>query len=115
MIEFLKAHYDFVLSCILFILTLVVFIIRKRPVTKVGLLSEIKEKVLERIPLLISMVEHPKDGDAKKNLVIESSLEFITQLVGHTLSDVERDYFVTFVSNSIESILNTPERKKQKL
>ena len=112
MIEFLLAHWRIILSVVLLLVSFLLLLIRKRPKTFIDTFGCVKEAILERLPLLISLCERPGNGSEKLDEVIIYCLQYIEdEVIGRQLSDIERAYFTDFISKHVEAILMTPQKK----
>ena len=112
MIDFLLAHWRTILSVVLLLVSFLLLLIRKRPKTFIDTFGCVKEAILERLPLLISLCERPGNGSDKLDEVIIYCLQYIEEdVIGRQLSDVERSYFTDFISKHVEAILMTPQKK----
>lgn len=104
-IDFLKAHYELIVSCLCLLISVFLTLIKKKP--SYNKLDEIKSYILSVLPLLISNVECPGNGETKKALVIKEVQLLLAKNFGFT----SYDYISVFVSNAIEDILRTPTKK----
>lgn len=112
MIDFLIAHWRIILSVVLLLVSFLLLLIRKRPKTFIDTFGCVKEAILERLPLLISLCERPGNGSEKLDEVIVYCLQYIeTEVIGRQMSDIERSYFTDFISKYVEAILMTPQKK----
>lgn len=114
-IDFLKSYWKEILLVLEIVVTIVLFIVRKRTkiINKLDY-SEILKKLLETLPYFIQKVECPGNGESKKKIVLESSLEYIAQLLGRTLTVSESEFFSDYIDDAIEMILETPSKKEEK-
>ena len=104
-INFLKEHYQLIIEIASFIITVLILVLKKRPVFNT--MDEIKEDVLEVLPSLISSVESPGNGQEKLSTVLSLVKSYIAKKYQFT----EFEKIETFVVNAIESILSTPSKK----
>lgn len=87
------------------ILSVVICLVKKRPC--VNQVDTIKEYILEILPTLIDYVESPGvSGEQKKSKVIDVVSKSILKKYG-----VSAATFFDFISESIENILKTPQKK----
>jgi len=103
--DFIKNHYELIISCVLVLLSLILQLLKKKPV--INELAEIKNRILEVLPLLIQKVEVPGDGSTKKVLVLKQ----IQLLVAKEFKFYDFNVLLDFVSNAIEEILSCPQKK----
>lgn len=103
--SFIKNHYELIISCVLVLLSLILQLLKKKPV--LNKLAEIKARILEVLPLLIQKVEVPGDGSTKKVLVLKE----IQLLVAKEFKFFDFNVLLDFVSQAIEEILSCPQKK----
>lgn len=103
--DFIKNHYEMILSILLVFVSFIFAIIKKKPVF--NLIDEIKVKILEFLPKLIAAVEVPGNGSTKKNLVLKEVQIFLAKEYGF----YDFDKVEGFISKAIEDILSTPTKK----
>lgn len=104
-IEFCKTYWREILSCLTVLITVVIQLLKKRP--SYNLLDAIKEDILGILPELICAVEIDGNGQRKKNAVIDAVKSFVEKKYGISLPDK----LLIYVSNAIEDILSTPQKK----
>lgn len=102
MIEFVKTYYREIIDFILVITSLVLFIVRKRPVK---VIDTLKEVILRLLPYCINTAEG-KHGDDKKTF----ALDLLNQLLLEMGYDFLPEY-KKFASEQLEVILSTPQKK----
>lgn len=105
-LKFLINHYELILSIILVLTSFILALVKKKPV--LNKIDEIYVYILEKLPELISAVEVPKQGETKKQTV----LDLIKVLVAKEFNFYDWDHIKEFVSDAIEYILLTPQKKK---
>ena len=76
-----------------------------------NLFDSIKTALLENIPFWAIMSEGLASGVDKKNNVITLGIALARKLLGRDLSADENNYFVAFISEGLEKILATPQKK----
>ena len=76
-----------------------------------NLFDSIKSALLENIPFWAIMSEGLASGVDKKNNVITLGIALARKLLGRDLSADENNYFVAFISEGLEKILATPQKK----
>lgn len=105
MLEFIKNHYELIGSCLLLLISVLINIFKKKPIY--NKLDEIKTYILELLPSIIDSVEVAGNGSKKKNLVLKEVQLAIAKRFGFTaFEEIEG-----FVSEAIEAILATPQKK----
>lgn len=103
-IDFIVAHWKLLLITGLILLTFITSLLPK----KVKTLDTVKEIILANLPKFISMVERPGDGKEKLLEVVDLTTAFITKLY----PNIQANQYIDFIKSSVESILNTPQRKR---
>lgn len=78
-----------------------------------SILDSIKEALLENIPFWAVISEGLVSGEAKKDNVISLGIALASKMSGRKLSAEENDYFVAFISENLEKVLATPQKKLQ--
>jgi len=108
LVLFIQTNWQGIATIVIALATLLITILKK----KVKIIDTIKEFILTKLPGLISSAEilFKKDivsfGVEKKSFVIEAMKKLILDEFGCTA-----DKYVSFISDSIESILATPQKK----
>ena len=103
-------HWEMVSSAIVFLITLIIAICRKKPASSIYDL--IKSYLASFIPQLIVSVEVPGNGSSKKEAVMKAGLSAVQGKLGRSLTADERSYWELYLSTLIESILATPQKKE---
>ena len=109
--EFLVHNWQLLASGVLFIIATIIGFIRmkKKGMTFQEILSGI---LMEQLPLWISMSETSGGtGEQKRVAVLNKALNYCSSKLGRTLSQAESDMIISYVSEKIESILATPQKK----
>ena len=104
---FLKIYYKEIVEISVLIISVVICLIRKRPV--VNEMDSIKKDILELLPVLIDDVEKNGHGEEKKNAVVAIAQKYVES---HYKIKITPD-LIAFISSSIESILLTPQKKER--
>lgn len=109
--EFLIHNWQLLASGVLFIIATVIGIIRmkKKGMTFQEILSGI---LMEQIPLWVSMAETDGGtGEQKRVEVLNKALNYCASKLGRQLSQAESDMIISYVSEKIEAVLSTPQKK----
>ena len=85
----------------------------KRNKNKGNVFDSIKEALMEQIPFWAIISEGLAGGEAKKDNVISLGIALVNKLLGRKLSADETAYFVSFISEHLEKVLATPQKKLQ--
>lgn len=105
--NFLLEHWELVLSSIFLLVSFVLGLIKKKPVlNKVAIYLN---ELFQRIPIYIEMVEKDGHGAEKKRLVLQLCKEFLITQFGY----YDFDVIEKVISDHIEDVLNTPQKKKE--
>ena len=103
-IAWIQANYKLVIYCFC---TLVIFLCTVcRKSTKVQ--DSVPGAILKMLPELIKKVEEPGNGKSKKQAVIEMCLAAVSKL----FPGVNANQYLSFIRESIEAILETPQKRK---
>ena len=69
--------------------------------------------ISEQLPLWISLAEASgNSGEQKKVQVLNDALNYASKTLGRKLSEEEISFIITNVSEQIEKILQTPQKKE---
>lgn len=106
LIDFIKQHYNLVFSCLIFVFSIILCLVRKKP-------NKIIDTISEKIALLLpTFIRYAEDkfgvgyGLNKKQFVIDLVKEWFSD------ENLEfTDYYLNLVNNLIEQILSTPQKK----
>lgn len=112
-VEFCKVYWREIITILSSVIALVVALIRRQKLV-VNRIDEIKERLIESLPDLIMAVEVPGEGPLKLATVIKLGLELVKKLLNRALKDDEIDYFTGLITENVEKILSTPQRKDAK-
>ena len=112
--QFLLKNWQLIASALLFIIsTVAAFIARRKKGYSfsdilLGLISE-------QLPTLVSIAESSGGtGEQKKVQVLNAALNYTSRTLGRKLSEEETSFIITHVSEQIEKILETPQKKEAK-
>ena len=109
-LDFLKEWSPVIVPGLIIFLDLLILILKNRPRT-LDDFSSCLEYVKNILPDLIVSVEHPGDGQSKKNLVIKGAAKVFSRRFGRDLSVSEYNIIQKAISEQIEIILSTPQKK----
>lgn len=109
--EFISQNYLIMIEIILGVISLIIVILKK---TKILLNDTPFEKLLSRLPDIISKAEIlSKDGKVKKSYVLSVSYAYLADLTGKPVEEISGIY-CDRISSAIEEILKTPQKKEVK-
>lgn len=112
MIEFLTKYGFFILEVCLSVSCLFIYIFKKN---KIVLKDTAFEKLMVKLPSIISKAELlNKCGSDKKSFVLGVSFALLADLTGKTTEEISNEYGLR-ISEAIESILETPQKKEVNL
>lgn len=111
--EFIYKNWYYLIVAVLGIATFTVSLITavKRNKNRGNVFDTVKEALLENIPFWITISEGFSGGEAKKDNVISLGMALVNKMLGRKISPDENDYFVAFISDSLEKVLATPQKK----
>lgn len=107
--DFIKANWQLLVSGIVGLISVICYLLKK-PVDS-SLWTTITNKVFATIPTLINTVEHDGDGKAKKAQVIDACIVLYEKLLKRSLTSDELASVTSDLSDEIELILSTPQKK----
>lgn len=110
-LNILKEWSPYILSGLIVVLDVLILLLKRRPKTIDDFMSCL-DKVVSALPGLISKVERPGDGENKKALVVAYAFSLFKKSLGRDLSDGEYNLAKKAISEQIESILSTPQKKE---
>lgn len=102
--NFIFTYWREIAYCGAFIISVLISVLRRNVWNNT---DEIKTSILEILPLLISKAERPGNGAEKKAAVIDLVKKYVKKHFGIELPKS----LEAFVSDAIESILDTPTKK----
>ena len=111
MIEYLMNHPELIASVVLFVLTIICMIIKRRPKSLDEFVTIISD-ICKEIPNYIVSVECPGHGEDKKEKVISLALKETAKRLGRSLTDQETASCWIYYSEMIEKVLEAPQRKE---
>lgn len=103
--NFILSHWETLLSVVMFILSVVVFIIRKKPVSDVQ--SVIFKGCLDAIKLA-------ECGDKKGKDKLDAALLYVCQYLNSYYPSIDTGKYFNYICSVIEDILSTPQKKEVK-
>lgn len=114
-LDFIYKNWYYLLLAVLAVATFAVSLILaiKKNKNSGNIFDSIKAALMENIPFWAVISEGLSGGDNKKNNVITLGIALVNKLLGRKLSADENDYFVAFISEQLEKVLATPQKKLQ--
>ena len=106
LLNFLHDHWQVILSIFLLILSVVVSLIKKKPVYNT--MDKILLSVYEQLPVFISLVEKDGHGSEKLQTVLALVKTYVLDKYGFNNFDVIKSQVTAY----IEDILTTPQKKE---
>lgn len=104
-VDFLKSYYKEIIEVSILIISVVIALIRKRPLYNE--IDTIKKDALDLLPSLIISVERDGHGAEKKQAVLDLLFAYLSKKYHFQKTDEMINYF----SDVIENILSTPSKK----
>ena len=108
-LKFLKEYWLMIVYGAMILGALIVAIWKKRG--KLNLLDTIKAFILGELPTWISYSENLKGSTVKLNNVVSLALASVKKFVGRDLNAEEEAMFIAFITDNVEKILATPQKK----
>ena len=105
--EFIKNHFELIISVVLLVGSIVIASIRKKPI------GSIAESIFNASIKAVKMVELDSKNynklDSKTKL--EMAINYVYEILKVSYPDVDLSCYRNFIINSIEEILSTPQKK----
>lgn len=95
-----------IITCAINLITII-----KKSGGKVSVWDALKSVILEQIPSYIAIVEQAGNGEEKKNKVLNLALKEASKKLGRNLTEDETSAIVALVSQQVELVLATPQKK----
>lgn len=107
--NFIKENWMFILEIAVLLVSVIMFIVRKKPVKVVDTLKEV---IVRLLPALICLAENQEGlkGSDKLKFVLDELKKVLTDL-GYD-GDVQAQY-LPFAAEQVEVILSTPQKKER--
>lgn len=109
-INFLREYKEVILSALAVLLTFICILIKRKPKTLDDFTLALSD-VLNFVPSLVIKAEEPKNGEAKRDKVLQASLSLMSSSLQRALTSKERSIVIKSVSEQIESVLTAPQKK----
>lgn len=111
--QFILAHWQSILAILIALATLLVAIFKGKKEGK-SVKEIIIDFITDKLPSYIRETEaHGGTAEQKKSYCLNLALRDAAKEIGHQLTVEEADYIVNKVSEKIEDILSTPQKKEQ--
>ena len=107
----LKKYGVYMLLGLILLFEILILIFKRKPKTLDEFLSILHEVVANRLPILINSAESQVSASIKKLNVVDAAYAIVKSQLGRELSSKEKAVFQSYVSESIEMILSTPQKK----
>lgn len=109
-INFLKDYGVYILTGICFVVEIVIIFIKRNPKTIDDFLYCLNE-IRTLVPLYVSDVECPGNGETKKVAVIQVLTSIFENKLGRKITDKESVIVADFLDKDIEAVLTAPTKK----
>ena len=108
--QFFIQNWQLIASAVMFIIATTIGIIRAK---KKGMsFSEaIHSELSEQLPIFISCAEGKGTGEQKRVYVLNEGLNYLAKKIGRPLTQTESDLAISYMTEQIENILATPQKK----
>ena len=111
--QFVLEHWQALLAILIALATLLVAIFKGKKEGK-SVKEILIDFITDRLPSYIRETEaHGGTAEQKKSYCLNLALRDAAKEIGHQLTVEEADYIVNKVSDKIEDILSTPQKKEQ--
>lgn len=110
-LQFIERHYEIIFSCFAAIFSLIMFLIKKKPIK---IVDSVKTAILSSVPGLIVDAESKfgsGHGIEKFNFVFDS----VVNMLKATQPGIEVELYYWTIKKAIEDILATPQKKEEKV
>lgn len=112
--EFLLKNWYFIILAMLAIISFIFSVVVAMKKKGTNILDSVKEAILENIPFWTVISEGMASGVDKKNNVISLGMALASKMLGRNLTADENSFFVAFISEQLEKVLATPQKKLEK-
>ena len=113
--EFILANWYYILVAVLAIASFTVsMIVSTKKNRGSNIMESVKLALMEQLPYWAVISEGLVSGEDKKNNVLQLGLALVSKMLGRNLTADENSYFVAFITEGLEKILATPQKKLQK-
>lgn len=109
-INFLREYKEVIIGILCVILTFLSILIKRKPKTLDDFTLALSD-ILNVVPSLVIKAEEPKNGEAKKDKVLQASLSLMSSSLQRPLTSKERSIVIKSVTEQIESVLTAPQKK----
>lgn len=108
--QFLVNHWDLISSAVILLISVIFYIIKKRPLSLDEFQSALDE-LYRNLPYFIQYAERFVGKDFKKEYVLERSVRFVSDKIGRALTDKETAKVIAGAEYTLEEILDCPTKK----
>lgn len=112
-VDFFREYWQLIGTALLIILEVILIVIKRRPLS-LDEFQAVLDDVLKSIPHWCSTIENitgPGQGELKKQVVLQKSLDRVASKLGRDLTEAESNKVFSCCSTMIESVLATPQKK----
>lgn len=108
MIEFLRDNWKLILEIVVFLASVIFFIVKKKPLR---IVDGVKSRIVKFLPAIIKFVEKDSKGKGSEKLAEALAMVHILLYEDFDMNEEEVSYYDDFVIERIEDILSTPQKK----
>lgn len=108
-LDFIVENWKLILTILMLVIAFILALVRKKP--KSDIISYVRSRLADFLPLAINEVETPGSGEYKKKLVTNLALKLVVDIYGRVLTDDETNFYTSIIENMIEKFLETPQKK----
>ena len=110
-IEFCREYGVYILTFACFVIEVIFIFIKRKPKSIDDFLYCLNEIRL-LVPEVVSKVEKPGNGEAKKSTVIKVLSSLFEQKLGRKITEKESAIVLDFLASDIEAVLAAPQKKE---
>ena len=112
MIDFIVKNWDKIIIVSVAVAGFIAsFVLAQKKKGKSDIIGSIKEALLENIPFWATISEGLSSGQAKKENVLSLGIALVSKMLGRNPTADENDYYLAFISEQLEKVLATPQKK----
>ena len=107
---FFVQNWQLISSAILFVTATIIGLVRAKK-SGMSFSEAIHAELSEQLPIFISCAEGKGTGEQKRVYVLNEGLNYLAKKIGRPLTQTESDLAISYMTEQIENILATPQKK----
>ena len=108
--QFFIQNWQLIASAVLFIIATTIGITRSKK-KGMSFMDALHAELCEALPIFISCAEGKGTGEQKRVYVLNEGLNYLAKKIGRPLTQTESDLAISYMTEQIENILATPQKK----